>query len=91
MTTIDRERALITARSILANIEVLESEGLDDARQTVIVELAERLAAGVDPGSIDDTKVVELVRRMRETLMGIHGEVAATYVTWLEELLHPEV
>lgn len=88
---IDRERALVTARSVLANVDVLEEDGLDAAGQASVTETAERLATGLaGAGSLDDATAAELARGLREILATASGQTAATYVTWLDGVLDPE-
>jgi hypothetical protein len=89
--TIDRERALITARSILANVDILEGEGLDTAGQTTIIEVAERLVAGIDtvPG-LEDHAAAGLAGQLRATLSTLRGRTAGTLVVWLDEVLDPD-
>jgi hypothetical protein len=87
---IDRERALVTARSILANGEWLELEGLDAAGREEVIEIAERLTDQLgDPGLLDDVTADGLTRRLREIMGRVEGRTSGVLTVWLDSALPP--
>ena len=90
--SVDRERAAITARSILANVDVLGGEGLDAASRDAVLDEAGRLTeATTTPTALDDTSVVGLARSLGERLAAVPGTAAKVLVSWLDDVVDPEV
>ncbi|WP_157647645.1 hypothetical protein [Actinomycetospora chiangmaiensis] len=86
--SVDRERAAITARSILANVDVLEGEGLAAGSRDAVLEEAGQLTGAVE--APEDAAVLALARSIRERLTAVPGRTAAVLVAWLDDVLEPD-
>ena len=75
---------------MLANVDVLENEGLDADGQAKVVETADRLVEQVSvPDRLDGATAAALARDLREMLTPVRGKTATTLVAWLDAVLSP--
>lgn len=86
-TAIDRERLAITARSVLANEELLADGGLDADRRAKVTDLAQQLAANPAAGAMDEASVSGLAGELRGLLDASGGDTEHTWVVWLDDAL----
>ena len=88
--TIDRERARVTARSILANLGILAGEGLVVDRQTRAIEHAEILAAAPFARAARRADALGHAIALRDLLATLTGPTAAVLLVWLDDALRAE-
>ncbi|GAA4852963.1 hypothetical protein GCM10023201_52740 [Actinomycetospora corticicola] len=76
------EHARVIARSVLANLESLQAEGLGAGDLGDVTAICRTLdASAVDPDSAGI-----LVRRLRALLTAAHGLTGRTFVGWLDDI-----
>jgi hypothetical protein len=90
MSTIDRDRARITARSILVNLGILADEGLALDRQARAIEHAEILAVAPFARAACRPDAFGHATALRDLLATLTGPTAAVLVAWLDDALRGE-
>lgn len=87
MSSIDRERARVTARSILVNLRILAGEGLAVDRQARAIEHAEILAVAPFARAACRADAFGHAIALRDLLATLSGPTAAVLVAWLDDAL----
>jgi hypothetical protein len=79
------EHARVIARSVLANLESLQAEGLGSDDLDDVTAICRTL----DAFAVDPVSARLLVRRLRTLLTAAHGLTGRTFVGWLDDIDAP--